>query len=317
MVGKNFAGVIAFMKVASTQSFSAAARELRISVPAVSKSISRLEAQLDVRLLERTTHQVNLTREGRHFFENCFSSVDHVVKSAHELKAFACTEAGTVRISSTVGFGRKCIAPLLPTFCKRYPDIKIEFELTDRLVDFADGQYDLSIRNGRLVDSGIIARTLAPMRMIICAAPSYLERAGTPETIQDLRNHKIIGFRRAYSGKTYSWELAVDGELVRLPIPEHVVFDDVGLITMSAVAGIGIAQLANYQIDDLLESGQLVPLLTDTVAEGRAHYLCYRSRHNIPVRTRLFIDYLMSCFNSSEASRQYSVPLRQTTNQAH
>lgn len=296
MIGKNFAGVNAFMKVATALSISAAARELGVSAPAISKSISRLEDQLGVRLLDRSTHQVTLTHEGQYFFENGSVSVDKIAELFRELRDFSTHAVGSVRVSSTVGFGRKCIAPLLTDFCTQHPDIKLELELTDRIKDYSVGKYDLAIRNGRLFYGSLIARKLAPMRMTICASPAYLERSGLPTSIADLRQMSIIGFRHPATGKPSLWEFEINGEFSRIAMPEKLIFNDPELVTHATLAGAGIAQLANYQIDSYLASGQLVALMSETIAEGRAHYLCYNTTKKMPVRTRLLIDHIMASF---------------------
>lgn len=299
MLGKNFSGVVAFMKVASLQSFSEAARELQVAVPSVSKSIARLESHLSVRLLERSTHRVSLTREGEFFFERCLPSVEKIVSTAHEVKALSQSGNGPIRISATVGFGRKCIAPLLTDFLSEHPDISIELELTDKLADLVDGKIDLVIRNGRHMDDGLIARKLAPMHMKVCAAPAYLQKAGYPLTIDDLRDHSLIGFRRGSTGLVHAWEFVVGGERVVHHMPTHLLLDDAEVVTMAALSGVGIAQVANYQVDQYLQSGALVSLLDDTVAAGRFHFLCYKGRAKMPLRTRLLIDYLVNAFEVS------------------
>ena len=297
MLGKNFSGVLAFMKVASLHSFSEAAKELQVAVPSISKSIARLESQLNVRLLERSTHHVSLTREGAFFFERCLASVENLVKTAHEVKGLSLARTGTVRVSATVGFGRKCIAPLLPAFLERYPDIRVELELSDKVVDLIDDNIDIVVRNARVLDDGLIARPLAPMHMKVCASPAYLKKAGQPLTVDDLRRHSLIGYRRGSTGQIYPWEFQLDGERISYPMPDVLLFDDPSVVAMAALSGSGIAQLASYQVDEHLQSGLLVQLLGDTVAQGRFHYLCYKGRSKMPMRTRLLIDYLMESFD--------------------
>lgn len=295
-IAKNFAGIVAFMKVAATGSFNEAARELGISAPAVSKSVGRLEAQLNVRLLDRTTHHVAITPEGKRFFEECLPSVDHLMHAAQELKDSTGEASGRLRISSTVGFGRRCIAPLLPAFCAAHPDIRLEFDLNDRFVDFAGNGVDVAIRNGRLDDADIVARKLAPMRLIVCGSPEYLRQAGQPTTLDDLSNHRIVAFRLEATGKPHDWEFNVDGTFVKRAMRGHEVFNDPEMVAAAAVAGGGLAQLANYQADALIADGSLLPVLTGFIAEGRGHFVCYRSRKQTPMRIRAFVEYLLAAF---------------------
>jgi DNA-binding transcriptional LysR family regulator len=299
-IGKNFAGVIAFMKVAASESFSEAARDLGISVPSVSRSITRLETQLAIKLLERTTHSVAVTQEGRRFFEECLPSVEHLLRTTEALKHATQSPSGVVRVSCTVGFGRKCIAPLLPGFCKAHPDITLEFDLNDRHVDFSEGRVDVAIRNGRLEDADVIAKQLAPMSFVTCAAPEYLQRAGYPQTLEDLAAHKTIAFRLAQSGKPHVWEFEVDGQFMRLPLPYSQLFNDPELVALAAVAGGGVAQLAGYQAQHWIAQQRLIVLLPGYAAQarGRGHYICYRQRDKIPLRVKLFVDYMVQAFQA-------------------
>lgn len=295
-IGKNFAGVIAFMKVAGSESFSDAARELGISVPAVSRSVSRLEAQLNIRLLERTTHSVAVTPEGRSFFESCLPSVEHLLKATTELKNSMQLPAGTVRISSTVGFGRKRIAPLLQGFKKIYPEIQLEFDLNDRQVDFSEGRVDVAFRNGRLEDIDIIARQLLPMRLMTCGSPQYLASAGMPEKLEDLQRHNIIAFRLEQTGKPHDWEFDVEGVFTQLSLPYTQLFNDPELVALATIAGGGLAQIGSYHAEHWIAQGLLVPVMPQYIAQGRGHFICYRRREKTPLRVKLFVDYFMEAF---------------------
>jgi DNA-binding transcriptional LysR family regulator len=285
------------MKVAATESFSAAARELNVTVPAVSKSISRLEAQLDVRLLERSTHQVNLTHEGRFFFETCVGSVDHMISTAEGLKGRSETSAGSIRLICSSGFGRKRVAPLLPEFIQRFPEITLDFQLSDRTVDFTDGLFDLAISSGWTPNTNLVVAKLAPMQLVICASPSYLSKKSTPRSIEELSDHKIIGYRDPISGKAHPWELHVEGELTRLQMMEQLTFNDLDVVTTATLAGAGLAQLPDYQVEPLISSGELIPVLPEMACTSEGHYLYHKRRGRMPVRTKLFADYLLACLS--------------------
>ncbi|MDZ5431354.1 LysR family transcriptional regulator [Pseudomonas fluorescens] len=299
-IGKNFAGVIAFMKVAASGSFSEAARELGISVPAVSRSVSRLEAQLNIKLLERTTHRVAVTPEGRCFFESCLPSVEHLLKATAELKNSTQLPAGTVRINSTVGFGRSNIAPLLHGFKKIYPEIQLEFDLNDRHVDFSEGRVDVAIRNGRLEDADIIARQLLPMQLITCGSPDYLSAAGLPVTLDDLQHHDIVAFRLEKTGKPHDWEFDVGGAFTQISLPYNQLFNDPELVALATIAGGGLAQIGSYQAENWIEKGLLVPVMPQYIAQGRGHFICYRRREKTPLRVKLFVDYIVDAFKPKE-----------------
>lgn len=294
LIGKNFAGVIAFMKVAATENLTSAARELNVTVPAISKSISRLEAQIGVRLLERTTHQVDLTHEGRFFYENCVSSVDHVMSTVEGLKGMTEANAGVITLLSPAAFGRKCVSPLIPKFAERYPDISIDFQLTDRSSDISEGFVDLAIQCDGTPDFDMTICKLANTRLLMCASPAYLARRSPPLTLPELFDHQIIGYRDPATSKTQGWQIHVDGTSSRIQVPQHLVVNDLEVLTTAVASGAGIAQLPDYQVADLLKSGALVALLPQATPQASAVYLCHKRRKKLPKRTQLFVDYLMS-----------------------
>ncbi|WP_242538486.1 substrate binding domain-containing protein [Trinickia acidisoli] len=221
-------------------------------------------------------------------------SVEQLIRSTQDLKNAGELAYGRLRVSSTVGFGRKCIAPLLPGFCAQYPDIRLEFYLNDLTVEFARDRVDVAIRNGRLDDAEIIARQIAPMKLIVCGSPDYLRHAGMPADPADIEHHKCITFQLADTGKTHDWEFVINGNLVKIPVQGSQVFNDAELVASAVVAGGGLAQLANYQADPLIRSGAVVPLLPEFIAPGRGHFICYLSRKQLPTRIRVFVEYIVS-----------------------
>lgn len=296
MIGNNFAGVIAFMKVASLRSVSAAARELGVTAPAISKSISRLEAQLGLKLLDRNTHKVNLTHEGHYLYDTGSNSVNHVLQVFTELVGASASSSGCVRIQSTVGFGRKCIAPLLPVFYERHPDISLELELSDRSTDYFKEGIDITVCGGSITHRNIVARKLAPLRMLVCTSPAFLKRKGTPDSINDLLALDTVGFRDAATGKVSAWEFFINGAVKRIDMSEKLVFNDPDLMTAAILSGAGIAQLADYHVKSYIASGELVTLMDNFTLVGEGHYLCYQGGKKMPARTRAVIDYLLECF---------------------
>ncbi len=198
---------------------------------------------------------------------------------------------GLLRISATVGFGRKVVAPLLDSFVKAYPDIAIDLLLDDRPTDFASEQIDVAFRNGRIEDSSIIAKQLIPMQMALCAAPSYVARHGLPETLDDLAHHECINFRFS-SGRIFEWEFKVDG-IVRKFLPKaRMTFNDADLVLHAVLEGWGIAQMAGYQIRDHVANNELGIALARHAPDDRGHYICYLSRQHLPTRIRVFIDFM-------------------------
>jgi DNA-binding transcriptional LysR family regulator len=287
-----YAGVVAFIAVVHEGSFARAAERLGIGRSAVSRSVQKLESQLDTRLFLRTTRSTTLTAEGELFFENCRPGVDRILQSVEEMHDLRTgTPRGSLRISSTVGFGRKVVAPLLEGFHALYPDITLDLILDDRPTDFTSDRIDVAFRNGRMEDGQIVAKKLVPMQMLVCAAPAYARRHGLPVTVGELDAHACVNFRFA-SGRVFEWEFKVDG-LVRKYMPKGwLCFNDADLVLQAVLDGQGIAQMAGYQVGEHLRAGRLVACLIEHAPDDRGHYLCYLSRHHMPMRIRVFIDYM-------------------------
>lgn len=288
----SYAGIMAFMAVASEGSFAKAGERLGIGRSAVSRNVQKLETQLSTRLFLRTTRTTQLTREGQRFFENCHQGVTHIVEAMNDmLELREGPPRGMIRISATVGFGRKVVAPLLEPFMAAYPEIAIELLLDDRPTDFASEQVDVAFRNGRIEDSSIIAKQLIPMQMALCASPAYVARHGLPDTLEDLSRHTCINFRFA-SGRVFEWEFKVEGQLRKVMPTARLTFNDADLVLHAVLQGWGIAQLAGYQIAEPLAAGQLVVAMGRYAPDDRGHYLCYLSRQHLPTRIRVFIDFM-------------------------
>lgn len=287
-----YAGVVAFIAVVHEGSFARAAERLGIGRSAVSRSVQKLETQLDTRLFLRTTRSTTLTAEGELFYENCRPGVDRIVQSVEEMRELRSgTPRGQLRISATVGFGRKVVAPLLRGFHAQFPDIGLDLMLDDRATDFISDRIDVAFRNGRMDDSQVVAKQLIPMQMLLCASPEYARTHGLPDSIDALAGHACINFRFA-SGRVFEWEFKVDGAIRKVQPKGAQCFNDADLVLQSVLDGEGIAQMAGYQICEHLRAGRLVPCLAHYAPDDRGHYLCYLSRHHLPLRIRVFVDYM-------------------------
>jgi DNA-binding transcriptional LysR family regulator len=287
-----YAGVVAFIAVASEGSFARAADRLGIGRSAVSRSVQRLEDQLNVRLFLRTTRSTTLTHEGDLFYARCHTGVDRIVAAVDEMRDMReGPPRGQLRISSAVGFGRKVVAPLLGEFQALYPDIAIDLLLTDKPTDFISDRVDLAFRNGRMEDADIIAKKIIPMQLLVCASRDYEQTHGLPETVQDLQRHRSINFRLS-SGRIFEWEFKVNGELQKFSPPSTLTYNDADLVLQAVLSGQGVAQMAGYLICDHLRSGALVPCLAGYAPDDRGHYICYLSRQHLPTRMRVFIDFV-------------------------
>jgi DNA-binding transcriptional LysR family regulator len=289
---ENLSGIAAFVKAVETGSLARAAAELGISAPAVSKSVKTLEKGLGVRLLSRTTRQLALTDEGALYYERCKSLVDEIQLAASDLREIRGAPRGTLRVSATVGFGRVCVAPLLPEFHRLYPEIVIDFHLDDAFSDLVRDRMDVGIRNGRLANRNIVARQIAPMQLIVCGSPEYFKRHAPPKTPEDLKDHSCLNFRLAATGRTFNWEFERDGRRFSLPVKGPLIANNVEITCEATVAGMGLMQMASYQAVPLIRSGKLVPVLVDCIARGRGHWLCYLDRRYLPQRIVAFADFI-------------------------
>ena len=288
----SYAGVMAFITVATEGSFARAADRLGVGRSAVSRSVQKLEGQLGARLFSRTTRSTSLTAEGELFFENCRPGVERILQALEEMRDLRDgPPRGQLRISSPHGFGRKVLAPLMLEFRMRYPDIGIELMLDERVTDLAVDRVDVAFRDGRLDDSQVIAKQLIPMQMIVCASPDYARRHGLPESVDDLHDHACIN-RRLPNGRLDSWSFKVDGHARSIAPPGDIVLNDDDLMLQTLLDGQGLAQMPAYQVCDALRAGELVACLGQFAPDDRGHYLCYLSRRQLPKRIRAFIDFI-------------------------
>lgn len=294
----SYTGVMAFMTVVAEGSFAKAGDRLGIGRSAVSRGVQKLETQLGVRLISRTTRSLSLTSEGQLFHAHCKPGIEYISQALEGMRDLReGPPRGTLRVCSTVGFGRKVVAPLLKGFRHSYPGVEVDLMLNDGPTDFTADNVDVSFRNGRIEDSQIIAKLLFPMQMLVCASPDYVQRLGMPCSIDDLSNHRCINFRFT-SGRIYEWEFKVDGQLRKAAPKASLTFNDADLVLSAVLDGQGIAQLAGYQICDLLRERRLIACLVQHMPDGRGHYLCYQGRVHMPSRVRVFIDHMTTAIRA-------------------
>jgi DNA-binding transcriptional LysR family regulator len=296
----SYAGVVAFIAVVTEGSFARAGDRLGIGRSAVSRSVQKLEDQLNVRLFLRTTRSTTLTREGDLFYANCHTGVDRIVQAVEEMRDLReGPPRGHLRISSAIGFGRKVVAPLLGEFRAAYPEVSIDLLLDDKPTDFISDRVDIAFRNGRMEDAQIIAKQIIPMQMLVCASRKYQDAHGLPQTIEDLVDHQCINLRVS-SGRICEWEFKADGQARKFLPQAKMTYNDPDLVLKAALDGHGIAQMAGYLICDSLRSGALVPCLARHAPDDRGHYICYLSRQHMPSRMRVFIDFMTTRIRAAD-----------------
>jgi DNA-binding transcriptional LysR family regulator len=286
-------GITSFVRVATAGSFSQAARQLGVSTVAVSRNVQRLESELGVRLLNRTTRRVSLTEEGRAFFESSRSALAEL-EAAHDTIAERRTEPeGLVRVTTAGAFGRLYVLPLLGEFRSRYPRIEVELSFADRVVDMIAESYDVGIRVGQLPESNTVVRKLADVPRFVCTSPQYLMRHGAPQTPGQLSAHECIRYRSINSGRPRRWEFGRGAEVVGYDVHGHLILNDILAVCEAAIAGLGLAQLATFIATPHIREGRLVPVLTDYAPPMFPISLCYPARRLQPARARAFVDFVV------------------------
>ena len=283
-----------FAKVVARGSLSAAARELGLSPAMVSRRLAALEARLGVRLLNRTTRSLHLTEEGAVYHESCARVLAEIEHANASLSAGRQAPQGILRVALPAAFGNQYVAPLIPQFVARYPDVQLALSLSDRSVNPVEDGFDLAIRIAALADSSLAARRLAPNRRVVCASPEYLRRHGTPRTPQDLAQHNCL--LAADFNSTWDYR-GPDGKAGAVRVGGRCWCDNWEVLRQWAVAGLGVALKSTWDVRRHLESGALVPLLPGYSFDSDvAIYAVYPHRRHLPAKTRAFIDFLAGSF---------------------
>jgi len=279
-----------FATIVDSGSFVAAADVLHMSRAAVSRHMSALEARLNVRLLHRTTRRLSLTEEGQIFYQHAKNILGAMDEAESILSHHALEVSGRVRINVPLSFGIMHLAPLWSEFLRQYPQVTLDITLNDRLVDLVDEGYDLAVRISTLPSSSLICRRLASTRMMLCAAPAYLERHGTPATPQDLTQHDMM----AYSLWNNQEELRCQGPdgPVRVRIQPRILSNNGETCRMIALQGGGILLQPSFIMADDVREGRLLELLPQYQFDSLGIYVVYPSRRQLPLKVRAMIDYL-------------------------
>jgi len=287
-----FNDVPAFVAVVESGSFSDAAKRLHLSRSAVGKAVARLEERLNVRLFQRTTRSKSLTDDGQAFYEHCQQAIDALQAGKARLESGRKTVNGTLRITMPVLFGRLCIAPALMRLAVANPDLSLELDFRDHHVDLIDAGMDLAIRNGPLgAGAGMEARRIGRNRSIICAAPSYVERVGSPASLADLARHQAIVYCR--DGRDQIWQfLRDDGPPVELLPPARLRLNDLGAMLDAVLAGHGIAWLPEWLVTEHLATRELIELLPDMASRLEEIHIIRPAAPHVPTRVRAAIDAL-------------------------
>lgn len=284
-----------FVAVVEGASLAEASRRLGMSAASVSKGIARLERSVGARLLHRSTHGFSMTPEGEALIGPA-RSVLAATTAFREAAAGSSHAGGVIRITAPVGFCRVVLAPLLPSFRQRHPDVRIDVRATNEIVALADEGIDMALRSGSLARTpGLIQQRWFTFPWVFCAAPSYVERRGSPERIEDLVDHDLIGFRNTRTGQVQAWPCRSQGSRGdRLVPPTALVFDDGDSGWQAVLAGGGIACTPLWMAAAALREGRAVQVLPSFADEPVEFSIVRRERHLTPRRVTAFVEHLLA-----------------------
>jgi DNA-binding transcriptional LysR family regulator len=280
-------------------SLSAAARAEGVAPAIIGRRIDALEARLGVKLLQRTTRRISLTVEGSAFFEECQRILHAMEGAENAVSAGGGTPSGPLRITAPAGFGRRHIAPLLPTLIDTYPDITITLDLNDRLVDLINENFDCAIRIGELADSSLVSVRLADNRRMVVAAPAYLERHGRPSHPDELPKHACLSFGTG-GNQARGWLFKIDDKVVAQRVSGPLECTDGAVLHAWTLAGRGLAWRSLWEVEDDLVHGRLVTVLDEFAAPPNGIYAVFAQRKHLPQRVRVLIDLLRQTYGDPD-----------------
>ena len=296
----------AFIAAADEGSFSAAARRLGLTPAAVSKSVGQFEARLGVRLFQRSTRSLALTTDGERLYGQVRLPWGEIGDALTDLRQGAGKPAGTLKVALAHTVGREYFVPLLGEFVRRYPDVVPDLHFDNRQVDLIAEGFDVAIGGGIELTDALIARELARLRIVLVAAPSYLQAHPAPTHPSELARHRGLLRRQLSTGRLSPWALKSEaGEEVVASVRPVMVLDDPEAIARAAATGMGIAMLPRPHALALLERGELVRVLPDWYAETQPLSIYFTSRKLVPAKVRVFVDYIVKEFPASGQAARF------------
>jgi DNA-binding transcriptional LysR family regulator len=291
-------GIGVFVAAVDEGSLAAAARRFGLSAAMAGKYVSAIETELNTRLLQRTTRRLSLTDIGQVYYERCKQILDTWNEANREASDARETARGVLRIAAPVTFGAMHLGDVIAKYLEAHPQVNVEVTLSDRYVDLLEAGVDVAIRIGRLPDSGLVARRLAPCRMVICASPAYLKRHGTPRSPDDLRQAPRLTFSEAVS--VGDWTLIdADNRAWVIDGPCRMAANNTQMLLAAALAGAGIAYGPTFVFGEPIASGQLVELLPNYTASDLTIQAVYPSARHMPLKVRHLLDHLAAAFGET------------------
>jgi DNA-binding transcriptional LysR family regulator len=285
----------AFVQVAETGSFSEAARRLRSSKSGVSRHVSALEAELGARLLHRTTRALTLTEAGRGYFERASRILAELEEADLSITQLQLAPRGRLRVNAPMSFGFLHLAPAIPDFLRRYPEVEIDMTMNDRLVDLVDEGFDVAVRISKLQDSSLVARKLAPIRRAICASPVYLQERGIPASPDDLEAHECLCYSNI--AVSHEWRFAaLDGRPWTVEVKGRLSANNGDALVAAALRGLGVISQPTFLVGSHLQAGTLVSVLDEFVPQDLTVSAVYPHSRHLSPKVRAFVDFFAERF---------------------
>jgi DNA-binding transcriptional LysR family regulator len=283
--------------VVAKGSLAAAARAEGVAPAVIGRRIDALEERLGVKLLLRTTRRISLTHEGSAFLEDGQRVLVDLANAEASVSAGGVKASGHLRLTAPAGFGRRHVAPLVPAFIAAHPEVSVSLSLSDRVVDLVNEGYDCAVRVGDLADSSLISVRLADNHRLCVAAPAYLRHAGTPMTPADLARHQCLTLS-SQASQTRGWAFVIDGELVHLRPGGRLDCNDGQVLHEWCLAGLGLAWRSAWEVERDVAAGRLAVVLDAYAAPASGIYADFAQRKHLPLRVRLWVDYLKQRYGS-------------------
>lgn len=301
---EQMSGIVAFVRAAELGGFTRAAQVIGITPSGVGKSISRLEASLGVRLLQRTTRRISLTDDGAVFFAQCRQLIDELDSALNQLSHRSVAPRGRLRVSMPMTIGKRLILPQLAHFTERYPEVRLELGFSDRFINLLEENVDVAVRIGTLNDSTLVARPIATQQLVTIAG-ARLPDACRIRSVEDLDRYPALVFRQLSSRRERPWRFQVAGRVLEHHPRASMLIDDGEALVAAARAGLGVTQVPDNMVAEGLAAGELVELLPETRTRPDPINAIYVSQKNVPARVRAFVEFL-SKIDMAHASRAAS-----------
>jgi DNA-binding transcriptional LysR family regulator len=294
---EDLAYMVTFARVVKAGSFAGAARRLKVTSSVASKHVAKLEKALGVRLLNRSTRKLSLTEAGAAYYEHCARIVEEVESSKRAIAELQAVPRGLLRVTAPVTFANTRLGPILREFFERYPEIQIDLNASNRLIDLAEEGYDVAIRIARTLPPNVVARELRRVRWHLCGAPQYLEREGEPVHPANLTRHNCLSF--SGPGQTATWHFVRGSERSEVPIHGNLASNTVEALHEMVLAGAGLTLLPGYMAGKDIRDGLLRPVLADwEVESGSNLYAVFLPTRYLAPKVRVFVDFLVEKFGA-------------------